>query len=435
MTPLVLAYGFGAIIAIGTLLLALPVSNNVSGFTPFMTSFFTATSAVTVTGLTVENSATFWSPFGKAVILVLLQVGGLGFITLSTLIFIFLGRRISMRDRLAVQEAAGAVTVGGVVRLVKQVGIVVLLVEVVGFVALAIRFSFDFPVPTAFWHGLFHSISAFNNAGFVVLPDAGLRAYREDPSMVLITTVLFFLGAISIAVMLDIARRRSFARLSLDSKLVVSAMAGLWLLGMLLFLVSEYSNPETMGPMGVPGKIMHAFFESASARTAGFTTGTPGQFTQSTLFFILALMFVGGAAGSTAGGIKVNTFAVIVASVVATVRGRPRVEAFRREIPDYQVLRALTIGAVGAAVVFLVAFLLTEIEEARFIDVLFETVSAFGANGYSTGLPGQLSAAGQAILSVTMFLGRIGPLTLVLALAQRLEAGRYRYAQERVRIG
>ena len=435
MSPLVLAYGFAALIALGVLLLSLPVSNTVGGFTPFMTSFFTATSAVTVTGLTVETSATFWSPFGKAVLLVLIQVGGLGFITLSTLIFLALGRRIGLRERLAIRGAAGAITVGGMVRLVKQVALVVLVVEALGFVALAIRFSFDFPVPTALWHSLFHSVSAFNNAGFVILPGEGLGAYREAPSVLLMTTVLFVLGGISIAVMADVARGRRFGKLSVDSKLVLSATAGLWLLGMVLFLVTEYTNPATLGPMGVPGKLLHSFFESGSARTAGFTSGTPGQFTQSALFLSMVLMFIGGAAGSTAGGIKVNTFAIIIASVVSTIRGRSHVEAFNREVPDYQVSRALTIGVLGVGMVLLVAFLLTRVEEARFIELLFETVSAFGANGYSTGLPGQLSNAGQLFLALAMFVGRIGLITLVLILAQRPEAGRYRYAQERVRIG
>ena len=435
LTPLILAYGFGALIALGTFFLALPISSSGSGFTPFVTSLFTATSAVTVTGLTVEDSATFWSPFGKAVVLVLIQVGGLGFMTYSTLIFLVLGRKIGLRERLFIGAESGFGTAGGMVRLIKQVGLVMFAVEALGFVALAIRFSFDFPIPTALWHSLFHSVSAFNNAGFIVLPDAGLAAYRQDASVLMMTVVLFVLGSISFAVMADIARRRSFGRLSLDSKIVLSATAGLWVVGMLLFLVSEYSNPESIGPMGIPGKLMSSFFESTSGRTAGFSSIAPGGFTQSTLFLGMGLMFIGGAAGSTAGGIKVNTFGVIVAAVIATIRGRPQVEAFKREIPTTQVLRALSIGVLGVTAVFSMAFLLTEVEDARFIELLFETVSAFGTSGYSTGLPGHMSNLGQLLLALAMFLGRTAPLTLILALSQKAEAVRYRYAQERIRMG
>ena len=415
----VLAYGFAALIALGVLLLSLPVSNTVGGFTPFMTSFFTATSAVTVTGLTVETSATFWSPFGKAVLLVLIQVGGLGFITLSTLIFLALGRRIGLRERLAIRGAAGAITVGGMVRLVKQVALVVLVVEALGFVALAIRFSFDFPVPTALWHSLFHSVSAFNNAGFVILPGEGLGAYREAPSVLLMTTVLFVLGGISIAVMADVARGRRFGKLSVDSKLdalrdcgAVAARNG----PLSGHRVHQPCDPWTDGGARQASALL---FRVRQRQDRGVSPAVrPGQFTQSALFLSMVLMFIGGAAGSTAGGIKVNTFAIIIASVVSTIRGRSHVEAFNREVPDYQVSRALTIGVLGVGMVLLVAFLLTRVEEARFIELLFETVSAFGANGYSTGLPSQPKQRWTVIpRACHVRSGRIGLITLVLILA------------------
>ena len=434
LSPLVLAYGFAVLIGLGTLLLFLPAANNHGGFTPAMTAFFTATSAATVNGLTVADSATHWSPFGKAVIIVLLQVGGLGFMMASALLFIILGRRISLRGRLAIREAAGATSVGGVVQLAKRVGLLVLVVEGLGFVAFAIRFSFDFPMPLALWHSLFHSISAFNNAGFVVLPGEGLGAYRSDASVMVITASMFIVGGLNIAIISDIAARRTFNRFTLDTKLVLSATAFLTVVGLVIVLLTEYSNPDTLGGMGIPGKLLSSFFESASARTAGFSGLSPGAFTQSALFFVMGLMFIGGAAGSTAGGIKVNTFAVIVTSAIATIRGRPRVEAFKREIPDYQVSRAVTLGVASVAYTLTTLLVLTKLEDARFIELLLETISAWGA-GYSTGLPAELTKPGQFLLAITMFVGRIGPLTLILALSRAPEAGRYRFAKERINIG
>ena len=434
MTPFALAYGFAILIALGTFLLLLPPAHQGGGFTPFVIALFTAASAASVTGLLVVESASYWSPFGKVVILILVQLGGLGIITYSTLMFIALGRKIGLRERLVIRGESGTTAVGGVVGAVKQLGLVMLGIEAVGFVALAARFSFDFPFPTALWHSLFHTVSSFNNAGFVILP-GGLGAYRQDVSTLLITTVLLFLGGISIVVMADVVRHRRFGRLSLDSKLVISATAGILVLAMVMFLVTEWSNPATLGPMGVPGKVLSAFFESSSARTAGFTSVSVGDFAQSTLLFTMALMFIGGAAASTAGGIKVNSFGVIIASVIATLRGRSRAEAYNREIPGQQVSMAITIGVLGGVGVFVMAIVLTQVEEGHFLEVLFETFSAFGTSGYSTGLPAEMSATGQVLLTLAMYLGRVGPLTLVLWLVYRRGVENYRYAQERIRMG
>ena len=435
ISPLILAYGFAGLIAIGTFLLALPASNEAGGFTPFMTAFFTATSAVTVTGLVVVDTSTYWSPFGLGVIVALIQIGGLGIMTLSTLLFILLGRRITLRERLAIREVAGATVLGGVVRLVRQIALLVLIVEAVALVAFTIRFAFDFPLPSALWHGLFHSVSSFNNAGFVILPGAGVGTYRNDASVLLITAVLVILGGISITVIKDLMARRRFRGLTLDTKMVLTASLVLWLGGTAIFLLSEYSNPATLGPLGLPGKLLNSFFTSVSGRTAGFASVPVTAFREYTMFFLIGLMFIGGASGSVAGGIKVNTLGVVLASVVAAVRGRPRVEAFRKELPNDQVFRALAIVVLGLGVVFLITFLLNVVEEKRFIDLFFETVSAFGTAGSSSGVTPDLSNAGRMLIIVAMFLGKFGPLTLVLTLAQRAEAGMYRYAQERVKIG
>lgn len=435
-TPtLILVYGFAILAAFGTFLLSLPIANEGSGFTSFMTAFFTATSAVTVTGLVTVDTATFWSPFGQAVILILIQLGGLGIMTFSTLIFLILGRRIGLRERLALRDTSGVAMVGGIVRLIRRIALVVIVAELLAFIAFSIRFSFDFPLPTALWHGLFHSISSFNNAGFVVLPNNGLQAFQRDASVMILTAVLIILGGISVTLLADMATKRRFNRFSLDTKLVLSLSVALWVIGTVIVFASEYTNDATLGPMGVGGKLMTAFFESVSGRTAGFEAVPIASMQQFTWLAFMALMFIGGVAGSTTGGIKVNTLGVMLAAVTSAIRGRPKVEAFRQQVPDELVSKALTVAVLGIATILIAVFVLTIVEDAPPIELLFETVSAFGTVGNSTGITSTLSTAGQFIIIFLMFSGKIGPLTLMLALARRREPSRFRYAEESVRIG
>ena len=436
ISPLVLFYAYVVFIAVGTSLLWLPWATTQPGFTPFMTALFTSASAATVTGLTVTDTPTYWSLFGQGVILVLIQVGGLGIMTMSTLLFIIIGRRISLRERLAIREATGVTMVGGVVRLIRQIGLFVLIAELLGVVLLTVRFSGDLPLGSALWNGLFHSVSAFNNAGFSILSTAGgLEAYRVDPAVLLPLAALIMAGGISTNVVVDLLRKRRFSRLALDTKIVLAASVALWGIGMAVFLFSEYSNPQTLGSMDVPGKLLSSFFHSVSTRTAGFAAVPMLGVREYTLFVIMGLMFVGAVAGSTGGGIRVNTFATVVASVVGVLRGRPSAEAFGREIPNDQVGRAVTLVALAMLWIFVVVFLLTIVEGGRFIDLLFETVSAFGTNGLSHGATPTLGVVGQVLIIATMVVGKVGPLTLILIFAQGAEQHLIRYPQERVRIG
>ena len=436
-SPLILIYAFGGLITVGTLLLLLPVSHRGSGFTPFVTALFTATSATTVTGLVIQDTATYWTRTGQVFILGLMFVGGLGFMTIATFLLILIGGRISLAQRLLVRESLGVNQLGGLVRITIGIVLVAAGIQVAGFLALFARFSFLYSPAEAVWQAVFHAVSGFNNAGFVVVKEpGGFAAFQEDWLTLGIMLVLIVLGSIGYWVMVDVVKVRRFSLFTLTTKLVLVMTAALLLIGTLVFLASEYQNPDTLGPLPVERKLMVSVFESASGRTAGFSTVDFGKTEKHTNFFFTSLMFIGGASASVAGGIKINTFAVMLVAILSTMRGRSRASAFGREIPGTQVQRAMVIGALSTVLVFLVALTLVFSQTGfDFIDLFFETVSAFGTVGLSTGLTSELSSWGHVILIVTMFVGRLGPITIGIALAQQTRRDLYRYAQERVTIG
>ena len=436
-SPLILIYAFAGLITIGTLLLLLPFTHHGGGFTPFVTALFTATSAVTVTGLIVQDTAEYWTRIGHVFILGLMFVGGLGFMTIATFLLILIGQRVTLAQRLLVRESLGVNQLGGLVRLTVAIVAVAVAIQLLGFVALFIRFSLLYSPAEAVWQAVFHAVSGFNNAGFVALREpGGLSHFQGDEALLGIMVLLIILGAISYWVMVDVVRVRRFSLFTLTTKLVLILTATLLLIGTVVFLASEYRNPDTLGQLSWSQKLVTSVFESASGRTAGFATVDFGETEQHTNFFFTSLMFIGGASGSVAGGIKINTLAIVLVAVLSTLRGRSHATAFGREIPASQVQRAMVIGSLATALVFLVATVLTFSEsEFDFIDLFFESVSAFGTVGLSTGLTPSLSSMGHLILIITMFVGRLGPLAIGLAMAQHTETDVYRYAQERVTMG
>ena len=436
-SPAILIYAFAGLITLGTVLLLLPFTHHGGGFTPFMDAFFTATSAVTVTGLVVQDTPVYWTRIGQVFILALMFVGGLGFMTIATFLLVLTGHRVTLAQRIVVRESLGVNQLGGLVRLTVGIVLVAVGIQLIGFLALFIRFSFLYPAPEAVWQAAFHTVSGFNNAGFIALKEAGgLLSFRGDEAVLGIIAVLILLGAIGYWVMVDVVRFRRFSLFTLNTKLVLTLTAVLLLVGTAAFLAMEYQNEDTLGPLGTQEKVVVSVFESVSGRTAGFTAMDFGATGQETNFFFTSLMFIGGASASVAGGIKINTFAVVLLAVLATIRGRTHVSAFGREIPQGQVQRAMVIGAVATAFVFLVALTLMISEQGfDFRDLFFEGMSAFGTVGLSTGLTPDISSLGHLILIVTMFVGRLGPLTLGLAMAQRAQRDIYRYAEERVTIG
>jgi trk system potassium uptake protein TrkH len=438
----ILLFGFLLLILVGGLLLALPLANNEGGFTSPVTSFFTATSAVTVTGLTLVNTSTYWSGFGQAVIFILILVGGLGFMAVATFLLVLMGQRSTLPERLVMRDTMGADRMVGLRRISSYLFLVVFLIYAVGAATIFWRIGGldGMGVGESVWQSVFLSVSSFNSAGFSILPElpiaGGLSRIGTEGTLLAIMMVLIVLGGIGWTVMVDIFRHRRFARFSLDTKLVIVTSLFLWALGAGVFLLVEFANDDTVGELVLGDKVISSVFHSVSGRTAGFTAVNFGEAEDFTKLVFPGLMFIGGAAGSVAGGIKVATFAVIIAAVISSVRGRSQAEAFGREIAQIQVLRALTVGVLGLGVFVVLLPILTVTEpDIPFLDLLFDTVSAFGTTGSSTGIVPDLSLTGKILFMLTMLVGRLGPLTLALALAPREEGMLYRYAQERVKIG
>jgi trk system potassium uptake protein TrkH len=433
----VVIYGFAGIIALGTILLMLPASSESGESTSFINALFTSTSAVCVTGLIVVDTGTYWSSFGQGVILALIQIGGFGIMTGGTFLLVAFGRRVGLREKLLIGQSMGVKKLGGLVPLVMWIAVFTVVAEGIGMVVFYIRFSGEYPPATAAWTSIFHSISSFNNAGFDLFGGfQSLVGYQNDLLIVLGTAALVILGGISFVVVLDVFGARRFGRLALDTKLVLTTTAALLALGMIVILITEYGNADTLGPMPLHQKLLVAFFQSVTPRTAGFALISVGGMAAYTLFFMILLMFVGGASGSTAGGVKVSTFGMLVTTVWSTIRGSEHAGAFGREFKIPQIHRALTVVMLSLALVATVVLALTIVEkDLGFLEVLFETFSAFGTVGLSTGITPGLSTAGKAIMVVTMFAGRLGPLTLALSLVERQQRTVYRYPQDDVRIG
>jgi trk system potassium uptake protein TrkH len=433
---------FIVLIAVGTLLLMLPMASTAGTSTRFVDALFTATSAACVTGLVVLDTATHWSPFGQVVILLLIQAGGFGIMAGSTLLLqLFLGRRTTLRDRILVQESLGGLQLGSVTTLLKRIAIFTLVIEGIGAVVLSIAFMAGPEAgppgdPLGIWWGVFHAVSAFNNAGFDLT--GGFRSlgpFVDDWVVLLTIAILLSLGGLGFAIVGDAVARRRWSRMALETKLVLSTTAALLIGGTLLIGFTEWANPLTLGALPTEQRLLNALFESTTLRTAGFTALDTGAFAEATLFVVMALMFIGGASGSTAGGIKVNTFAVLLIAIASTVRGQPSATAFGRRIQHAVVYRALAVALLAIAFVFVVGLGVTLTSEASFVETLFEAVSAFGTVGASTGITPDLPDPARVIIAFAMFVGRLGPLTLVLALTARERTISFRPAVESVRIG
>ena len=422
--------------------MTLPVASTGDDFTSLEVSFFTAVSAATVTGHTVVNSSTYWSGFGQAIIFFLMLVGGLGFMTLATFLLILIGQRSTLPERLVMRDTMGVNRMEGLRRVARNLVIVVLLIYILGAIAIFWRIHGLDGMGTAksAWHSLFLAVSAFNNAGFSILPETdpgnGIARLGTDITILGFLMVLIILGGIGWTVLVDLYRHRRFGRLSLDTKLVIVTSLFLWAFGAGALFLAELTRDDTLGTFGFADRGVNALFNSVSGRTAGLATIDFSKTDDFTKVMYPGLMFIGGGAGSVAGGIKVATFAVIVAAVISSIRGRAQAEAFGREIGHAQVLRALTVAVLGLGLIIIVIPTLTLTEkDIPFLDLLFDTVSAFGTTGTTAGTVPQLSLAGKCIFMVTMLAGRLGPLTLALALAPREEVTAYRFVQERVKIG
>jgi trk system potassium uptake protein TrkH len=438
----VLVSGFAIVIAVGAGILMLPISSAAGTWTSPIDALFTSTSAVCVTGLAIVDTGTYWSTFGQVVLLVLMQVGGFGFMTGSTLLlFLLVGRRTALRDRILAQASTGTVELGSVSSVIRRVAIFTLIAEIAGMIVLTVAFLIGGhaadPIQ-AMWWGLFHAISAFNNGGMDLF--GGYRSLADfvaDPLVLTTLGVLILLGGLGFAIVGDIAAKRRWRRLALETRVVVLTTLAIVAVGTASLAVFEWSNPATLGALPERARPFNALFETTTLRTAGFSTFPTAELRDPTLFIVMAMMFIGGASGSTAGGIKVNTFSVLLIAIVSTVRGRPSAEALGRRIPHEVVYRALSVALLSIAFIFIVALSLelTTPADTDFIAIVFESISAFGTVGASTGLTPELPPVARALLVAAMFAGRLGPLTLVLALAARARPAPSRPAIETMRIG
>ncbi|MEK4217629.1 MULTISPECIES: TrkH family potassium uptake protein [unclassified Bacillus (in: firmicutes)] len=429
--PQVLAIGFFLTIIIGSLLLKLPIST--AKPLSWIDALFTAASATTVTGLAVVDTGTEFTVFGQTVIMGLIQVGGLGFMTFAVLIVMILGKKIGLKERMLIREALNQPTIGGVIGLVKVLFLFSISIELIAALILSIRLVPQYGWASGLFASVFHAISAFNNAGFSLWPD-NLMSYVGDPAVNLVITILFITGGIGFTVLFDILKNRRFKAFSLHTKLMLAGTFVLNIAATLIIFILEYSNPGTLGSLHLPDKLWASYFQAVTPRTAGFNSVDFGSMREGTIVFVLLLMFIGAGSASTASGIKLTTFLVILMSVIAYLRGHKETVIFRRTIKYPIIIKALAVSVISLFIVFIGIFALTITEEAPFIQVVFETFSAFGTVGLTMGLTPELTTAGKCIIIAIMFIGRIGPLTFVFSFA-KTEKSNIRYPDGEVFTG
>lgn len=416
----------------------LPVATKSGEGADFLTALFTATSATCVTGLVVVDTKTYWSTFGQIVIMLLIQVGGLGIMTMSTLFALILGRRITFKERLVMQEAFNTNSLGGIVKFAKYILMVSFLFESIGAIILTLRFLPQMGLKKAVYYGLFHSISAFNNAGFDLMGNfRSLTGYVSDWVVNLVIMGLIIFGGLGFYVLLDIYEHRHFNKFTLHSKIVITITLFLIAIGTLLIFLFEYNNPKTLKPLDFPTKILASLFQAVTPRTAGFNTLSLSDMTIASKFLTIILMFIGASPAGTGGGIKTTTFAVILYTVLSVIKGEEETVLYKRTISRNIVYKAVAISFISVFIIFSVTMVLSITETSDFLTILYETISAFGTVGLSLGLTPELTTVGRIIIIFTMYTGRVGPLTLALALAQRQKKPKpiMKYAEEKIMVG
>ncbi len=418
--------GFLSVILIGTILLCLPISSKSGEWMPFIDGLLTCTSSVCVTGLIVVDTAVYFSLFGQIVILVLIQIGGLGFITLTALVFLIMGKKITYERRVTIQESLNQDKVQGVVKLVKNIIQLVFIVELIGFLCLAPSMISIYGWGDGFFKALFLSISAFCNAGFDILGTsttqfANLAPFAQSALVLLPIMFLVVIGGIGFIVIFDIGKKFKGQKLSLHTKVVLSVTAILVFGSALLFGILEWNNPNTIGNMSFGNKIMNILFQSITPRTAGFTTFDQTGMTQASLFLTDALMFIGGSPASTAGGIKTTTLVVLLIAIFKSENANGNIAFFKKKVSTKMVKKSLRVIVLALILIIMSTFMLCAFEggAVTISQALFESISAISTVGLSLGITPILSVGSKIVLIFLMFVGRVGAMTLTLALANR----------------
>lgn len=429
--PQMLALGFFVLIMIGTFILKLPFSTEHS--IRWVDALFTAASATTVTGLTVVDIGTTYTIFGQIVILCLIQIGGVGFMSVAVLVIMTLGKRIGLKQRLMIKEALNQTSVGGVIKLVRRLLFLSFFIEGIAVIFLTFRWAPEYGFLKGLYYSIFHVVAAYNNAGFSLWPDS-LERYVGDPVVNIIIALLVIIGGIGFTVLSDLWTSKDFKSLSLHSKLMLIGTFSLIVFGIVMVFILEYGNPRTLGGLSETDKFWAAFFQGVSPRSAGFSTVNHGDMNETTILLTIFMMFIGAGSASTGGGIRVTTFLVIFLSVIAFIAGKSDPVIFGRKIKKEILSRALAVFTISQAAIFLGVCILMVTEQAPFLRVLYEAVSAFSTTGSSMGLTPNLSLIGKLVIITMMYTGLIGPLTIFFSLSQR-KPSKVQYPSEDILTG
>lgn len=412
--PVILSTGFLFLIVIGSLLLKLPFATHQS--ISWSESFFTATSAVTVTGLVVVDTGSAFTLFGQSIIALLIQFGGLGLMTFAIVTLIALGNKVSFFQKSVTKVAFNQTDTSLLITTAKSVLIFAIFVELIGITVLTVYWQSELGWSKSFFHAIFYTISAFNNAGFALSEDS-LMPYVSDPIINITITSLFIIGGLGFTVLIDIYKNRSWVQLTVYSKLMILSTCIINFVALLFIYFIEYDNPHTLSPLNESGKWLAAWFQAVTPRTAGFNTLAIDQLENATTVLMMLLMFIGGGSLSTASGIKLITFIVLILTTYSYLRRDKGITVLHREIDSETSYKAIALTVISAGIMWLAIFILSLVEDAPFIDITFEAVSAIGTVGLSRGLTGQLSPLGECVIMILMFVGRIGPLTIAYFLA------------------
>lgn len=435
--------GFAAVILIGAILLSLPIATQTGERTSFLDSLFTATSAVCVTGLVVVDTATYWNFFGQIVIIILIQIGGLGFMTITTLFSLIVKKRINLKERLLIQESLNQIDLSGLVKLTRYILLMTFVIEGIGALILSTVFIPQFGFIRGSWYSIFHAISAFCNAGFDLMgnvtgPYSSLMYYVNNTTITLAISALIILGGLGFPVILDIVKNKKISKLNMHSKIVLISTSILIVVGMLFILIVEYKNVGTLGNLSLKGKILASLFQSVTIRTAGFATIDLTILHQATLFIMMIFMFVGASPASTGGGVKTTTIAVLILTVKSFLLGKEDIEVFGRRITSSTVRKSVGIFFVGVLAVLTGILLIVLIEpEFDLLEASFEVVSALATVGLSIGGSSNLTSIGKLLIVIYMFMGRVGLLTIFLALVAKntVNKQQIRYPEGRIIVG
>ncbi|MCW0721994.1 TrkH family potassium uptake protein [Clostridioides difficile] len=439
----IMVSGFAAIIVIGALLLTLPIASQSGESIGLLNALFTATSAVCVTGLVMVDTATYWSLFGQIVIITLIQIGGLGFMTVATMFSLMARKKIQLRERLLIQESLNQADLSGLVRLTRFVLIITITIEGIGALVLSTVFIPQFGLSKGIWYSVFHAISAFCNAGFDLMgsvsgPFTSLNSYVNNFTVSMTVCALIVLGGLGFPVVLDIVRKRRFSKLNVHSKVVLFLTATLIFVGALFIFLIEFNQKATMADLPLKGKVLSAIFQSVTARTAGFNTLDLATLRESSVFVMIILMFIGASPASTGGGIKTTTLAVLIITVRSFLSGKSDIEAFERRLAPSTIKKSLGIFVISiSAVIF--GTLIISITQPNFtlVQSAFEVTSALATVGSSLAGTPNLNALGKIIIIIFMFMGRVGSLTLFMAILSggRRKSQPIRYAEGKIMVG